>query len=770
MVNKKGDSKTRKKKTKKPIGSKLKCLADLRENKRLLNKSTKSTANLLQSCRVPPHSIKEGKNKRKITSSKRKSIKNKKEFQFQTFNESKYPNLFRESGNFSNGTFQSKENRKMFSNTAVSEESNFLKNVRPPKSPTINNFLLSTQSDLNEEVYQNSETTRTLNLDLQKSLRRDSSKDSWLARSQSGLEIQQDLLERIHQRKGERTKVPKASTTVSTPSLIKKCLGDGGIHQNSIKLINYRELGLHRRKAQKIRELHGFKSRKISKDSRKSRSRLSKEGPLDRKSMDRRKSKCQTRNQHLKTSYGGHLSHKEKSKNTTLAPKRASRRSNSKENKQPNGMYISDGRRASSKKMKRIGSNKHLKVSLKDLDCMKKLKEKMTNKGKKGNKHPKMYISDRPAKKKSKKRRMKHSSSRNSFNSSTRDLIEKQRSGTQLENHYVESLKRDSSKLKLKGSKKKKEVSRGPFNQNSMQSLKSSIVQASKFQTLRTPESGYSRGLRFEDLDAEQIAVKEDYKLDTEESHPDLFSSGDDVLVGSGTNFTTSERNPNETTGETTPRAQDDTYKESLTSLEGSNDGCGRENRRSVENEQDCSSNNDHGLINNISMIKMNNEISQESDYLKLKTSMNESQGELLEEFITPEVSTKSSYINAPMVEIPPQPSFQAPPLDSHEPELPSDSYFIMILPSNTPSPTGPLSSTDQAPPSNISNFKRTPKNPPPSSTSCPKREARLPLIPSVAAECILEVGSEEEETDEVGEKSWSCAEDMGDCELEYSV
>lgn len=47
-------------------------------------------------------------------------------------------------------------------------------------------------------------------------------------------------------------------------------------------------------------------------------------------------------------------------------------------NNPSNIMYISEDRRASSKtKMKRVSSSKPLRVSLKDLECVKKLKEKI---------------------------------------------------------------------------------------------------------------------------------------------------------------------------------------------------------------------------------------------------------------------------------------------------------------------------------------------------------------------------------------------------------
>lgn len=88
------------------------------------------------------------------------------------------------------------------------------------------------------------------------------------------------------------------------------------------------------------------------------------------------------------------------------------------------------------------------------------------------------------------------------------------------------------------------------------------------------------------------------------------------------------------------------------------------------------------------------------SDYFKTKTPVNESRGEILEEFITPEVNTEnlrnnhgtaklyfilgSNYFER-LIEIPTELKESGNKsrvyIDETEPELPSDSYFIMIMP-----------------------------------------------------------------------------------------
>lgn len=95
-----------------------------------------------------------------------------------------------------------------------------------------------------------------------------------------------------------------------------------------------------------------------------------------------------------------------------------------------------------------------------------------------------MYISDRPAKaKKSKKSQIVHSSSRNSFSNSHKEAMDKHKMDSHHESLYFESLKRDCSKTKFKGGKKKKKVKRESLDTKPIESLKSNLIQASKFST-----------------------------------------------------------------------------------------------------------------------------------------------------------------------------------------------------------------------------------------------------------------------------------------------
>ena len=209
-------------------------------------------------------------------------------------------------------------------------------------------------------------------------------------------------------------------------------------------------------------------------------------------------------------------------------------------------------------KMKRVHSSKPLRVSLKDLDWVKKLKEKIVKKPKKVNKHPKMYISDRPAKvRKMKKGNTNSSTARNSFNSMGKDNMERSKTGSKNEFWGQESMRRDSSKSKIKGGKKKKKLKRESLNPKPLGNLKSGLSQATKYSTFEVINKE-DKEMELGDLQDNRISVQEWYRYNMNSPDIDLqYSDEDHVLVGSTINPPSSDRNPAETTGETTPKVHE---------------------------------------------------------------------------------------------------------------------------------------------------------------------------------------------------------------------
>lgn len=321
------------------------------------------------------------------------------------------------------------------------------------------------------------------------------------------------------------------------------------------------------------------------KNGSKNRSKLGKDISKDRKSADGRKaaklpSKL-PRNHKLKVSYEAHKGFKEQpQRNHTIHGNKLMQSGNFSTTK-GSLMYISDERRVSSKtRLKRIHSSKPLRVSLKDLDWVKKLKEKMTKKSKKSLKQPKMYISDRPAKGRKVKKTMALGSSRNSFSNSMKDMLDKQRGESRHETSRYDSLKREASKHKATKGKKKKKAKRESLNSKPIESLKSNLIQTSKFSTFEISKRNRNQEMRLEDLGVEDVTIKQSYEYTAEGGNLDLKSSDDDVLVGSATNLASSDRNPAETTEETTPKATEETDRENPNFIEVLNMDQNKENRR----------------------------------------------------------------------------------------------------------------------------------------------------------------------------------------------
>ena len=180
----------------------------------------------------------------------------------------------------------------------------------------------------------------------------------------------------------------------------------------------------------------------------------------------------------------------------------------------------------------------------------------MIKKQKRVSKQPKMYISDRPAKvKKAKKGNTNSSTARNSFSSYHKEPIEKHKSSNKNDFWGHESLRRDSSKTKSKGGKKKKKLKRESLNNKPLGNLKTGLSQATKFSTFVIANKDNDWEMKLEDLQENGISVQDCYRYNMRNNEFDLNINDDDhVLVGSTINPPSSERNPAETTGETTPK------------------------------------------------------------------------------------------------------------------------------------------------------------------------------------------------------------------------
>lgn len=176
------------------------------------------------------------------------------------------------------------------------------------------------------------------------------------------------------------------------------------------------------------------------------------------------------------------------------------------------------------------------------------------------------------------------------------------------------------------------------------------------------------------------------------------INNEDDVLVGSTVNPSKKQKTPVKATKES-QRTLDQMTKESSDYIEVMGNSIFIANPFGLEpkdNQNNESKVEDRSIVHN----KRKQDTSCASDYFKTKTPVNESRGEILEEFITPEVNTENVRNNHGMaklyftlgsnyferlIEIPTELRESGDKsrvyIDETEPELPSDSYFIMIMP-----------------------------------------------------------------------------------------
>lgn len=274
---------------------------------------------------------------------------------------------------------------------------------------------------------------------------------------------------------------------ISTPSMIKRCLEDDTTkHQKSIKKFNYKLNGTKTSgNPLKFKDFETYRQQnknKMKKEVAKVSSKFLKEGSQNRRSFDGRRSMNFTRDDHLKVSYDDFSKTKQKENICyNIGNSNTQKRTTSKmKDKSSPEIFANeeDGPVNYKTRLKRVQSSRPLRVSLKDLDCVKKLKDKMAKKTKPKPAQPKMFISDRPAKPR-KKKTTASSTVRNSFNNTGKEFSS-QRINTQ------ENSKRDHSKGKNKSKKKKKvlaESKRLSNNSEPTEYLKSGLIQASKFST-----------------------------------------------------------------------------------------------------------------------------------------------------------------------------------------------------------------------------------------------------------------------------------------------
>lgn len=149
---------------------------------------------------MPKNLLKENKKKASV---RRKLHKEKDDIQFQTINELDHPDLYPESRKFSKERIKSKEKLRNTTNNTpiINDESKLLKTVRPPKSPSVHNYLLPCQMKKKGKILKKEKLIHNFHFNLQKTLTKNSSKGALVAKSQSGLEMQLDLLKKIHLRK-----------------------------------------------------------------------------------------------------------------------------------------------------------------------------------------------------------------------------------------------------------------------------------------------------------------------------------------------------------------------------------------------------------------------------------------------------------------------------------------------------------------------------------------------------------------------------------------
>jgi hypothetical protein len=278
------------------------------------------------------------------------------------------------------------------------------------------------------------------------------------------------------------------SKGMPAPSIIKRCLvEDTKKHQKSIKKFNYKQnSGKSSGNPLKFKDFETYRQQnknKLKKEIKKGSSKILKGGSQSRRSFDGRKSVNFTSDDHFKASYDDFSKMKQKENisyniaNVCNTQKKTT--SKMKYTISPE-TYTSEEERSveDNSKLKRAQSSKPLGISLKDLECVKKLKDKMTKKTKPKPVQPKMYISDRPAKPR-KKKTTASSTVRHLYNTTSKEV-----SSQRMVTH--ETSKKDLNKVKNKNKKKKKvmnESKRASMSSETLDSLKSGLIQTSKFST-----------------------------------------------------------------------------------------------------------------------------------------------------------------------------------------------------------------------------------------------------------------------------------------------
>jgi hypothetical protein len=272
------------------------------------------------------------------------------------------------------------------------------------------------------------------------------------------------------------------------PSIIKRSLvEDTKKHQKSIKKFNYKpNSGKSFGNPLKFKDFETYRQQnknKLKKEIKKGSSKILKAGSQSRRSFDGRKSVNFTNDDHFKASYDDFSKMKQKeniSYNVVNVCNTHKRTTNKMKHTVSPDTYTSEEERSvdDSAKLKRAQSSRPLGISLKDLDCVKKLKDKMTKKTKPKLLQPKMYISDRPAKPR-KKKTTASSTVRNVYSTNAKEV-----SSQRVVSH--ENSKKDLNKMKNKNKKKKKamnESKRASMNSETLDHLRSGLIQTSKFST-----------------------------------------------------------------------------------------------------------------------------------------------------------------------------------------------------------------------------------------------------------------------------------------------